>query len=108
MDGLAFIGGLQVFRHPNAATFDDERAVRVEGIDLDVPHPLRAAELLFVVIDVSNARGVEHGSGERRLPCLAAVAGMKQGSVFNTGINGVGVGGRRFKVPDALKLPGML
>ena len=42
------------------------------------------------------------------LPGLAAVRGLEQRRVFRPGIDRVRVGERRFEMPDALELPGML
>ena len=42
------------------------------------------------------------------LPVLAAVGGAKQSGVFDSGVDGVGIGERRLEMPDALELPGML
>ena len=41
------------------------------------------------------------------VPCFSAVGRAEQGGVFNAGIDGVGIGERRFEVPDALEFPGM-
>ena len=40
------------------------------------------------------------------LPRLAAVRRSKQGRVFNSGVDRVGIGQRRLEVPDSLELPG--
>ena len=51
-------------------------------------------------------RAVAAEAGEF-LPRKAAVAGMEQGGVFHAGIDGIGIGERRFEMPDAFELPGM-
>src|SRR6478672_817315 len=45
-------------------------------------------------------------SGEL-LPVLATVGGAEQCSIFDAGIDGVGIGQRRFQVPNPLELPRM-
>src|SRR5712692_1500262 len=42
------------------------------------------------------------------MPRLAAVGSSKQRRVFHAGVNSVGIIRRRFQVPDAFELPGML
>src|SRR5262249_52776263 len=42
------------------------------------------------------------------LPALPAVAGAEDRGVLDPGIHGVGIGERRFEMPDALELPGVL
>ena len=42
------------------------------------------------------------------VPGLAAVGRAEDRGVFHAGVDGVGIGQRRFEVPDALELPGML
>ena len=42
------------------------------------------------------------------LPVLAAVGGAEQGGVFNPGVDGFGIGQRRFQMPDPLEFPRML
>lgn len=42
------------------------------------------------------------------VPCLPPIGCPEQGRVFDTGIDGIGVGQRRFKVPDTLELPWVL
>src|SRR6202030_1327692 len=42
------------------------------------------------------------------LPVLPAVGGAKQRGILDSGVNRVGIGERRFEMPDALELPGML
>ena len=41
------------------------------------------------------------------LPVLPAVGRAEQGGVFHAGVDGIGIGERRFEMPDALELPGM-
>jgi len=38
-------------------------------------------------------------------PRLAAIGGAEEGGILDAGQDGVGIGERRFQVPDALKLP---
>ncbi len=40
-------------------------------------------------------------------PVLPAVGRAKERGVFDTGIDRIGVGERRFEMPDPLELPGM-
>src|SRR5215472_3967761 len=42
------------------------------------------------------------------MPALAAVSGLEERSVFDPGVDDVGIVGRRLEVPDALELPRML
>ena len=42
------------------------------------------------------------------LPGLAAVGRAEQRRVFHPGVDGIGIGQRRFEMPDALELPGVL
>ena len=42
------------------------------------------------------------------LPGLAAVHGAEQGGVFRAGVDGIGIGERRFEMPDSLELPRVL
>ena len=42
------------------------------------------------------------------VPGLAAVGRAEQGGVLHAGVDGVRIGQRRFEMPDALELPGML
>src|SRR5208337_219127 len=42
------------------------------------------------------------------VPVLAAIGRAKQRSVFDSGVDGVGIGERWLEMPDALELPGML
>ena len=42
------------------------------------------------------------------LPRLPAVGRAEQGGVFHPGVNGIRIGQRRFEMPDALELPGVL
>ena len=51
-------------------------------------------------------RAVAAQAGEF-LPGQPAVAGAEQGGVFHAGVDGIGIGERRFEMPDALELPGM-
>ena len=41
------------------------------------------------------------------LPRLPAVGRAKQGGIFDPGVDRVGIGQRRFEMPDAFELPGM-
>ena len=41
------------------------------------------------------------------VPGLAAVGRAEQGRVLHAGVDGVGIGQRRFEMPDALEFPGM-
>src|SRR5512132_1606245 len=41
------------------------------------------------------------------LPRLPAIARAKQGGIFDTSVDYVGIGQRRFEMPDAFELPGM-
>src|SRR5689334_12936413 len=42
------------------------------------------------------------------LPAFSAVGGAKQSGVLHSGIDGIRIGQRRFEMPDAFELPGML
>ena len=42
------------------------------------------------------------------LPVLAAVGRPEEGGVLHAGIDGIGIGQRRFQMPHPRKLPGML
>src|SRR3972149_8070078 len=39
------------------------------------------------------------------MPVLAAIGAAEQRGVFNTGVNSIRIGERRFQMPDALELP---
>ncbi len=54
----------------------------------------------------ARPRAVAAQSGEL-LPRLAAVGRAEQGGVLHPGVDGVGIGQRRFEMPDALELPGV-
>jgi hypothetical protein len=41
------------------------------------------------------------------MPVLAAIGATEQRGVFNTGVNSIRIGERRFEMPDALELPGV-
>src|SRR2546425_6059029 len=41
------------------------------------------------------------------LPCLPAIGRVEQGCIFHPGVDRVGIGQRRFEMPDTLELPGM-
>ena len=53
-----------------------------------------------------RSRAVAAQSGEF-LPVLPAVGGAEQGGVFHAGVDGIGIGQRRFEVPDAFEFPGV-
>ena len=42
------------------------------------------------------------------MPGCAAVGGFEEGGVFDAGVDGVGIGERRFEMPDAFEFPGVL
>ena len=80
----------------------DEDALGVARIQKDRVQAHAAGARL-----TTRPRAVAAQSGEF-LPGLAAVRRAEQGGVFNAGIDGIRIGQRRFEMPDALELPGVL
>src|SRR6185295_5769041 len=79
----------------------DENAIRISRIDNNAveAHPACAGLLL-------RPRTVTAQSG-KLVPCPPAVAGTKQGSIFDPGVNRIRICMRRFEMPHALELPRM-
>jgi hypothetical protein len=101
-----------VDRLPRIATI--VRTKRARRRDRD-EHPLRILRIQNNRVQTQTASaGLPHRacavSAESRnlLPCLSAIFGAEQCGVFYPGIHIVRIGERRFEVPDALELPGML
>ena len=95
--GLAAVIGPEGARGRNG----DEDPARVRGIENDGVQAHATRARLPV-----GARAVAAKTSEF-LPGLPAVAGAEQGSVFDSRVDCIRIGERRFEMPDALELPGM-
>src|SRR6266496_2662332 len=80
----------------------NEDAIRIAGIENDAVQAHAAGAGLPLRTSAVAAQAWEF------MPVLAAIGGAKQGGVLDSGVHGVGIGERRFEMPDALEFPGML
>src|SRR4029077_3355818 len=80
----------------------DENSFRIFGIENDRVQAHASRPGLPV-----GSGAVAAQAGEF-VPILAAIGGAEQRGVFDTGVNGVGIGERGLEMPDSLELPGML
>ena len=98
LPGLAAVVGAESARGGDR----NVNSVRIAGIENDGVQAHASGAGLPL-----GAGAVAAQAGEF-LPVLAAVGGAEQGGVFDSGVDGVGIGERRLQMPDALELPGML
>ncbi len=80
----------------------DEYALRIAGIENNRVQAHAACARLPLGAGAVSAEGGEFA------PVLAAVGRTEDSSVFDAGVNRVGIGERRLQMPHPLELPGML